>query len=523
MQVHDLLNYAASSAANKDAVWYNGKWYTYSELRAQSDRIAVLLMNQGLNRGDRVALLLENSHFYVASYFAVLKAGCVVVGINTDATADRLSYQLKDSEARCLVSQNRFLKIFNQIASDLPSLESLLLEEASGPDPEREQLNITRFYQLESWPPAFLDFPRTIDIDLAEIVYTSGSTGKPKGVMLTHLNLVSNMKSICSYLKLTEQDRMMCILPFTYIYGKSLLLTHVMMGGSVVIDNRFVFPNKVLDTMEEMEVTGFAGVPSTFMILLKRSTIRERRFSALRYITQAGGSMAPAVQEEVSQAFHPAVLYIMYGATEAAPRLSYLEPEKLFERRGSIGKAVDNVELLVCDPQGRELPPGEVGEIAARGSNIMKGYWKDPDETAKVLRNGIYYTGDLGTVDEDGYFYVVGRSKEMIKVKGFRVGIKEIEDAILELEDVVETAVVGVDDPLTGEAILALIIPRDPQWDDIDLIRSHLKKRIPAISQPSYIEFRRSFPKNSSGKILKAQIREEEKKIDRSGKTTPVS
>ncbi|MBB6479239.1 class I adenylate-forming enzyme family protein [Spirochaeta isovalerica] len=522
MQVHDLLNYAAINSPEKDAVWYKDEWMTYRQLGDATDRIASFLLNQEFRKGDRVALLLENSHFYVASYFAILKAGGVVVGISTDATVDRLQYQINDSEARILITQTRFMKIVNQTTEELTSLRAILLEENTGTVPENGRILYKRYSELE-FASVRREFPRTIDIDLAEIVYTSGSTGKPKGVMLTHLNLVTNMKAISSYLHMTGNDRMMVILPFTYIYGKSLLLTHVLKEASVVIDNRFVFPNKVLDTMEELEVTGFSGVPSTYMILLNRSTVRERNFSSLRYVTQAGGSMAPVVQEEVVKAFSPAQLYIMYGATEAAPRLSYLEPEYLFERRGSIGKPVDNVELLVCDSEGNELPPGEVGEITARGSNIMIGYWRDPEETAKVLRHGMYYTGDLGKVDEDGFFYVVGRSKEMIKVKGFRVGIKEIEDAILELEDVVETAVVGVDDPLTGEAILALIIPRKKDWNGKEQIRNHLKKRVPAISQPAYIEFRDSFPKNSSGKILKAQIKGEENKKDRSGKTSVVS
>ncbi|MBN2656305.1 MAG: acyl--CoA ligase [Spirochaetales bacterium] len=522
MQVHDILNYASIKAPDKYAVWYKNQWMTYKELGITSNRIATLLLERGLKKGDRVSILLDNSHFYIASYFAVLKAGGVVVGISTDATAERLLYQANDSESRFLISQNRFLKLITPLGERLSTMKQILLEEETGPEPEVSGLEITR-YPLVSSDHAELDFPRTIDIDLAEIVYTSGSTGKPKGVMLTHLNLVSNMKSICSYLKLTNKDRMLVILPFTYIYGKSLLLTHFLMQASVAIDNRFVFPNKVLDTMEELEVTGFAGVPSTFMILLNRSTVKERTFPFLRYITQAGGSMAPVVQKDVADVFAPAQLYIMYGATEAAPRLSYLDPESLFDRIGSIGKPVDNVDLLICDSEGNELPPGETGEITARGSNIMKGYWRDPVETAKVLRNGMYYTGDLGKVDEDGFFYIVGRTKEMIKVKGFRVGIREIEDAILELEEVLETAVVGVDDPLTGEAILALVVPRERGWENRELIGAHLKKRVPSISQPAYIEFRESFPKNSSGKILKAQIRERENKILRSGKAAVVS
>jgi acyl-CoA synthetase (AMP-forming)/AMP-acid ligase II len=222
--------------------------------------------------------------------------------------------------------------------------------------------------------------------------------------------------------------------------------------------------------------------------------------------------MAPAVQKEVVQAFSPAKILIMYGATEAAPRLSYLDPDLLFKKWGSIGVPVDNVDLRICDSEGREVPPGEVGEITARGANIMQGYWKDPEETAKVLRHGMYFTGDLGRVDDEGFLYVVGRTKDMIKVKGFRVGAKEIEEAILEIDEVHETAVIGVDDPILGEAILALIIARDPVWNDDEKIRKHLQGRLRAIQQPKYIEFCDSFPKNESGKILKATLKRSENK-----------
>ena len=222
--------------------------------------------------------------------------------------------------------------------------------------------------------------------------------------------------------------------------------------------------------------------------------------------------MAPVVQKEVVKAFDPAKVFIMYGATEAAPRLSYLNPELLFRKWGSIGVPVDNVDLLIVDSEGNELTKGEEGEIAARGSNIMQGYWKDPEETAMVLKYGMYFTGDLGKQDDEGFFYVVGRSKDIIKVKGFRVGAKEIEEAILEINEVHETAVIGVDDPVLGEAVMALIIPKEKEWSDAEMILQYLKGKLSPLKVPKYIEFREYFPKNESGKILKTKLKEEEKK-----------
>jgi acyl-CoA synthetase (AMP-forming)/AMP-acid ligase II len=347
---------------------------------------------------------------------------------------------------------------------------------------------------------------RGIDVDLASIVYTSGSTGAPKGVMLSHLNVASNTHSIIQYLHLTDTDRVMAILPLYYIYGRSLLTTHFCAGGSIVLDNRFAFPQVVLQTMRTTKVTGFAGVPSTFLILLNRSTVRDSKFESLRYVTQAGGSMAPAIQKEVARVFAPAKLFIMYGTTEASPRLSYLEPEMLPLKWGSIGKAIPNVDLFVADENGNELPPGHTGEIVARGSNIMAGYWNDPVETAKVMRNGLYYTGDIGKTDEGGYVYVIGRTKDVTKVGGFRVSTKEIEDALLEINEIHEAAAISVDDPVLGEAIKAFVVLRE----DADLaeegIRKTLRIMLPLYKHPKYIEITDSIPKNESGKYLKAEL-----------------
>lgn len=517
MLVHHLLENSFSQYPDAQVIWDQQNWYTYRQLNQVADSVAAYLVHQKILRGDRVAILLENSFFYIASYFGILKAGAVVVGLNTDTNSESLIYLLNNSDSRCIITGRKYSSIWDSALEKTATISDIILT-----DVEKDMslfkcrpdvtVNSIQYIEREFITPVFI---RSIDIDLAEIIYTSGSTGKAKGVMLSHLNLVSNMRSICSYLHLTKEDRVMVILPFFYIYGKSLLLTHIMKSASIVIDNRFVYPNKVLENMKENEVTGFAGVPSTFLILLNRSSLKNMEFNNLRYVTQAGGAMAPAVQKDVVQAFSPAEVYIMYGATEAAPRLAYLEPDLLFSKWGSIGVPVENVDLLICDSEGNEVSPGEIGEIAARGSNIMMGYWKDIEETNQVLKRGLYYTGDLGKQDDQGFFYIVGRKKDIIKVKGFRVGAKEIEELIMQIEDVHETAVIGVDDPILGEAILALIIPKKKGWCDIDKIKKFLNDNLSVIKQPRYIEFRDSFPKNGSGKILKAALKDIENKRNR--------
>ena len=465
-----------------------------------------------------MALLIENSAEYVASYYAVLKAGGTTVALNTENTAEDIGYIIRDCGVRFLIASHRTAsKAFMSPPAD-PSLPP------PAPDAALECIFLWNgpAAGLQSWhgrpvialPEASEGCPgddpdiRIIDLDVASIVYTSGSTGKPRGAVLSHLNIVSNTRSIVDYLALTAEDRVLAVLPFYYIYGKSLLNTHFFVGGSVVVDNRFLYPNVVLQTMREQEATGFAGVPSTFTILLNRSNLKALKFPKLRYVTQAGGAMAPAVQKEVSEAFAPARLFVMYGATEASARLSYLDPADLPRKWGSIGKAIANVELFVADERGHPLPAGAEGEIAARGSNLMSGYWNHPEETAKVLRNGLYYTGDIGRMDEEGFLFVVGRTKDMIKIGGNRVSAKEIEEALLEHPEVVEAAVIGVPDEVLGEAPKAfIVIKKEASEKLVEALPAFLQKHLAVYKVPKLYEIREALPKNESGKVLKQKLR----------------
>jgi acyl-CoA synthetase (AMP-forming)/AMP-acid ligase II len=514
MLVHHFLEHSASRYPDKHAAWHKDGWLAYGQLETRANQLANYLISSGIHRGDRVAILLENSFEYIVAFFGALKAGAVTVPLNTDTTTDSLIYYLNHSEARAIVTNKRFSGRLAPAAEKTPSLK-LIVDDHDNPSAYEavvhcHHAHLQQIYGMPDHHPGI----RIIDIDLASIVYTSGSTGKPKGVMLTHLNLVSNTQSIVEYLKLTPNDRVMVVLPFFYIYGKSLLTTHFLVGGSLVIDNRFAFPKVVLETMQNTEVTGFSGVPSTFLILLNKSPVRKYKFDSLRYVTQAGGAMAPSIQKEVAEAFAPAELFIMYGATEAAPRLSYLEPSRLMEKCGSIGKAIPNVELLVADENHHSLPPNQTGEIVARGSNIMAGYWKDPDGTSEVLRNGYYSTGDLGRSDEDGYLYVVGRSKDIIKTGGFRVSAKEVEEALLEIDEIHETAVIAVADETLGEAIKAFIVPREHLDSPEETIRKKLKDKLPTFKLPKFVEILESLPKNESGKVLKTVLKEKEARVE---------
>ncbi|NQT24763.1 AMP-binding protein [candidate division KSB1 bacterium] len=508
MQVNQILEMSAQKYPDSKAVYNDEKWMTYREIDSLSNKVCNTLIEGGIKRGDRVALLYENSFDYVIGYYAILKAGAITVALNTASNKEKLIYYINDSGAKGIISNQRFSKILLPALSQSPHLNLCIINQEDLSEYQEighcHSICLKDIYRNgnHSHPNV-----RSIDMDVASIVYTSGSTGKPKGVTLTHLNILSNTRSIVDYLKLTSKDRIMVVLPFYYIYGKSLLNTHFYTGGSVVIENRFAYPQVVLDTLKNTQATGFAGVPSTFIILLNKTTIREYQFNHLRYITQAGGSMAVSVQKEVDKVLSPAKLVVMYGATEASARLSYLDPEMLHKKWGSIGKAIPNVDLFVANERGEKAGPEEIGEIVARGSNIMAGYWNDPVETDKVLKNGCYFTGDLGKTDEEGFLYVVGRKKDIIKVAGERVSAKEIEECILEMNQVHETAVIGIPDDIVGEAIKAFIVPRKNATFTEEDYKKYLKKKLPSYMQPKTIVLLDDLPKNDSGKILKEKLK----------------
>jgi long-chain acyl-CoA synthetase len=507
MLISDILYRSAAAFPDRPAAWFDGGWRTYGELSAAAQRFAVFLRAQGIQPGERVALLLDNSFDYIVAHFGALTAGAVEVSLNTDLKAPDLQTLLADCEAVALVAGRKYAKQYAGILGELPYLRLLATDlpaEQLGAVPL--QLLVRPLHPPPDAAVASIQ-PDCSDLDLASIVYTSGSTGRPKGVMLSHRNLVSNAHSIVEYLALRPDDRMLVVLPFHYIYGRSLLYTHFLSGGSIVIDNRFAFPVAVLKTMEEQRVTCFAGVPSTFSILLRKTDVARRKFPHLRLITQAGGPMAPALRKEVVEVFRPAKLCVMYGSTEAAPRITYLDPDLLPQKWGSIGRAIPGVEVIIADDAGRPVLRGTPGEVAARGANTMLGYWKDPEGTAAVLRDGWYFTGDLGYEDEDGCIFLTGRARDIIKAGGNRVSAKEIEEHILELTGIVEVAVIGVPDEILGEAIKAFVVARDVTITERH-VREHLQRKLPPFKQPKHLEFTPGLPKNQAGKILKAALRE---------------
>ena len=500
--MHGLLEHAAAASPGAPVLIERDREVTYGALNRMATQCAHLFRAHGVAAGDRVVIALENSAEMVAAYFGVMKAGGVAVPLPSGPRSDRLPAALADCTPRVAVVDEPTAR--TRGATGLfATVPNVFVSSATAPAHPYVHLEAAREASATTPVEGHGD-----DGDLAAIIYTSGSTGEPRGVMLSHRNLVSNARSIVGYLRLTAADRVMCVLPFYYVYGLSLLHTHIAVGGSLVIENRSAFPNVVLDQMAAHAVTGFAGVPSTFALMLARSNIDEARLPHLRYVTQAGGGMPPAKITEWLERGPKADFYVMYGATEAAARLTYLPPADLNRKLGSIGRAIPNVVVRVVTEDGRIAAARETGELVAQGANIACGYWHRPEETGQRFGPDGYRTGDLGYADEEGFLFLVGRQHDMIKVGANRVGAREIEDVLHEHHAVHEAAVVAAFHDLLGEVPIAFVALRGEAVADPELtLRAFAASRLVAYKVPARVVVLPELPKlPGAGKLDRTSL-----------------
>jgi long-chain acyl-CoA synthetase len=461
---------------------------SFKELYSSSSHLASWLRKEfGTNKN--VLLLSVNNRFFLTAYFAIIKSGNVCIPLDPNIEKENLEYitgltnpimifLTRDIERKISAGSVKFI---------FP--DTIGKEEFSGPLSGIEE---------------------TLDSEAcAEIIFTSGSTGVPKGVMISHKNLIANTDSIITYLKLNQDDRMLVVLPFYYCYGLSLLHTHLRVGGSIVLNNSFIFLGSIINNLLEYKCTGFAGVPSHFQILLRKSdNFKTTKFPDLKYVTQAGGKLAPIFIDEFRNS-HPEITFIvMYGQTEATARLSYLPPELYEAKKGSMGKGIPGVELRVINEKGEKIKPGEIGEVIAKGDNVMIGYFKDEEGSKNAIRDGWLYTGDLGTVDKDGYIFLTARKKEIIKVGGKRISPKEIEAVILELPEVVDCTIEGVEDELLGEALKAIVVIRAENGKDtmVDKIKQHCSMHLALYKVPQIFELQEQLVISATGKKIKGKL-----------------
>ena len=506
--LHQLFEASVQRTPGKLALVTAGGRYSYQQLDGLVTRLAASLQRLGVTRGSRVTIFADNGVEVVASVFAALKAGAVCMPVNPLTKSDKLAYLLNDSRSSCLITTQALRGVWEPALARNSSVRSCLVSGLRSPDANArlESYEKAAAADAESLRPVTL-----IDQDLASIIYTSGSTGEPKGVMLTHLNMVSAARSVNGYLGMTADDVIMCALPLAFDYGLYQVLMGFMVGATVVLERSFSFPVKVLETMANEGVTVFPGVPTMFSMVMGLGELSRFDLRRLRMITNTAAALSERHISELRALFPQATLFSMYGLTECK-RVTYLPPEQLDTRPTSVGRGMPNEEVWLVDGDGSRLPPGSVGELVIRGSNVMRGYWEKPAETAQRLKPGpnpgemVLYSGDIFRTDEEGYLYFVARKDDIIKSRGEKVSPREVENALYALEGVQEAAVIGVPDATLGEAIKAFLVLRAGySYGERDVIRFCLG-RLESFMVPKHVSFVAELPRTDTGKIKKAVL-----------------
>jgi len=501
--VNHFLEYSAARLRGKTALIHGKQRLTYSELDIMSNRLANFLLKCGVERGDRVAIFMDNSVEAVVSIFGVLKAGAAFMMINHTTKAEKLEYILNNSAAKIAIIQASRAAVLQ--STQCPELAAVV---STGANISSGYHSYDNIVASESALPASR---WCIDLDLASIIYTSGSTGQPKGVMLSHLNMVTAAHSITTYLENAEDDVILNLLPMSFDYGLYQILMAFRTGATVVLEKSFTYPYQVIETIIREKVTGFPGVPTIFAILLNLKDIDKYDFSSLRYLTNTAAALPVSHIRRLRSLFPQAKLYSMYGLTECK-RVSYLPPDQLDKRPSSVGRGMPNEEVYIVNDRDERARPGEVGELVIRGSNVMLGYWNDPAATAKCIRPGRYpgeqvlYSGDLFKTDDEGYLYFVARKDDIIKCKGEKVSPKEIENVLYALDGILEAAVVGVEDEIFGQAILAVVsLDKESNLTAKEVLK-HCSQHLENYMVPKHVEIIPSLPKSANGKIDKKNL-----------------
>lgn len=458
-----------------------------SELPRLLSSFGAYLLSIGLKRGDRVLIGCALSPASSIAYLGAIYAGLVPVPVEETTLASSVDSLLKRTSARALWTEKRF-------QGSVPKAGIHIIN-----GHPREQ-------SIDPMPPVAVQ-----PDDLAVLVATSGSTGSPRYVMVSHGNLIANTEAIVRSQNLLHEERAMLILPISYCFGASVLHTHLYQGGSVVFDRRFMFPDKVLHAINKYGCTTFAGVPTVYNILLRRSNIRSIKMPGLRRFLQAGGSLAPSRVSEMCDAVPTGKFYVMYGQTEATARISCLDPEHLNEKLGSAGRPLENLTVRIVDEDGEGLPTGKVGEILVKGPSVALGYFNEPEESQRVFKDGWLRTGDLGHLDAEGYLWIDGRKGTFLKMRGVRVSFAEIEAKVCAVPGVYECAATAVLHPETGEALALYIVPEKGGDGVVDQVR----RSLPTYWTCESITIVSEIPKSAHGKMLRPSRLKEAKETIR--------
>src|SRR5919109_541749 len=503
----EMLWETAQRFPEKIAIVFQGRKISYRELDGLTNSFANALANLGVKKGDRVALYMTNRPEYIISLYGIARLGAVFTPMNPTYKEGEIAHQLTDADASVLVLQESLYPLVRSVRQQVKSLKEIIVVGQRAEEGAHLFHDLLRQASPKHPPQLTLNWAE----DLVALPYSSGTTGLPKGVMLTQQNLVANNIQFMSSGRITEQDAMLLFLPFYHIYGMMLVGGGLYAGATLVIMEAFDLERSLM-LAQQYGVTLYYAVPPILVQLDNSPRVAQYTFPRLRYIMVGAAPLAPDVAQRVQEKMQVPVLQ-GYGLTEASP-VTHLNPvDQGRIKLDSVGVAVPNQEQKIVDLETgeRELEVGEIGELYVKGPHIMKGYWKAPEETARVLRNGWLATGDIARMDREGYVYIVDRKKEMIKYKGFSVAPAEVEAVLFQQAALADCAVIGKPEAEAGEIPKALVILRPGEEVAPEALMEFVESRVAGYKKIREVEFVASIPKTASGKVLRRILIEAER------------
>lgn len=503
----------AKEKPEKIAYHFEGQDTSYGEFDASVAKFASSLQEMGIGRGDHVAFLLGNTPHFLISLYATMRIGATAIPVNPIYTPDEISYIILNSDAKAVVALDLLLPLVEQAAGAFPTVEHYIICETEQETPQKLAAlpaglkeKVHAFSQLIAKGSIECDPVSLDENETAIILYTSGTTGGPKGAMLTHKNIYSNARDIGEYLGFVEDDRVVATLPVFHVFALSVVVNAPLLTGATIILVPRFSPGDVFSIVKEQQATVFAAVPTMYNFMYQYPDGKSEDFDSIRLAISGGSSLPVALLHNFEDKFDVRISE-GYGLSEASPVTCFnpLDRERV---PGSIGTSIVNVENKVVDTDGNEMPDNEVGELVVRGPNVMKGYYKMPEQTDEALKGGWLYTGDLAKRDENGYFYIVDRKKDLVIVGGYNVYPREVEEVIYEHRDVVEAAVIGIPDADFGEEVKAYVVLKEGTSVTEEELIAFCAKKLAKYKIPKHITFTDDLPKNSTGKVLKRSLKD---------------
>ena len=506
-----LLN-SARSNPDKTAIIAKGESYSYAQLKTSAENLASHLLNLPIQKGDRIAIYLDNSWEAIVSVYAATLAGAVFLVINPQTKSDKLKYILNDSGAKVLITSVSHKHEFLTAVENSTLIQEIIISGNFDEFGKNLDFPKIKFENAISKCEPGISFPNIIPNDLAALIYTSGSTGFPKGVMMTHQSMVFASWSLIQYLRLTENERIVLLLPLAFDYGLYQLLMAITIGGTLIVEQNFIFLASIFENIEKYKPTVFPGVPTIYAMMIDSNKKNKISFDCIEKITSTAADLPAEFMPDLQKIFPNALIYKMYGLTECK-RVCYLEPELINSKPTSVGRAIPGTEVFLLGADGNPVSMGEPGILHIRGPHVMLGYWNNEELSKKMLKPGklpgerVLCSNDWFKTDEEGLLYFLGRNDDIIKTRGEKVSPIEVENSIYGIQGVKEVAIIGVPDKIMGETIVAFITTDGTTELNEKSIQRKCMSQLESFMVPNKIFIIPEMPKSSNGKIDKKELK----------------